>query len=69
VTAKDTNGTAIPTFPRSYTFSLVAGTSQSWTEGFGVDYKTTITWTATAYAEFDVNPDNNSVTEITKVTR
>lgn len=68
VTAVDANGNAIPTFPRTYDFALVAGTSQSWTEAFRVDYKTTVTWTATAYAEYDVNPGNNSVTEITTVT-
>jgi hypothetical protein len=66
--AVDANGMSIPTFPRTYSFTLVAGTSTSWTEGFSVDYKTTVTWTATADAPFDVNPANNSVTETTTVT-
>ena len=65
VTAVDANGVSIPSFPRSFAFNLAAGTSQSWTEGFSIDTKTTVTWTATAYAEFDVNPGNNSVTETT----
>jgi len=68
LTAVDASGNAIPTFPRYYSFTLVPGTSQSWTEGFGINYATTITWTATAAAPFDVNPGNDSVTEITKVT-
>lgn len=71
VFARDSDGIDIPTFPRSYGFNLVAGTSQSWTEGFSIDYKTTITWTATAVPDCgtcDVNPVNNSVTEITVVT-
>jgi hypothetical protein len=69
VTAVDANGVDIPTFPRVYAFTnLVPGTSTFWTEGFTVDYKTTVTWTATADAPFDVNPANNSVTETTTVT-
>jgi hypothetical protein len=67
LTAMDANGASIPTFPRSFSFTLVPGTSQSWTELFSINYVTTITWTATATAEFDVNPSNNSVTETTKV--
>ncbi|HEY9199812.1 MAG TPA: hypothetical protein VIR60_10635 [Gammaproteobacteria bacterium] len=67
LTAVDANGIAIPTFPRSYDFTLAAGATQSWTEGFSVSYKTTIAWTATAHARFDVNPANNSVTETTIV--
>jgi hypothetical protein len=67
--ALDANGNAIASFPRVYPFSeLLPGTSLSWTEGFSVAYKTTVTWTATAIAEFDVNPGNNSVIEITTVT-
>ena len=69
LTAKDATGTSIPTFPRTYSFTnLLAGTSQSWTEGFTISYATTITWTATAQAEFDVLSSNNSVTETTRVT-
>lgn len=67
LTATDSDGNAIPTFPRTFTFDLVPGTNQSWTEQFSVDYATTVTWTATATAEFDVNPGNNSVTETTVV--
>lgn len=67
LTATDSDGNAIATFPRTYTFDLAPGTNQSWTEGFSVDYATTVTWTATATAEFDVNPGNNSVTETTVV--
>lgn len=68
VTATDATGASIPTFPRSYTFTILAGASQSWTEGFSVSFATTITWTAIATAEFDVNPGNNTVTAATRVT-
>ena len=68
LSARDANGNAITTFPRYYAFTLAPGTSQSWTEGFGISYATTITWTATAATPFDVNPGNNSVTETTVVT-
>jgi hypothetical protein len=69
LTAIDANGNSIPTFPRTFTFTtILAGASQSWTEGFSISYATTITWKATAQAEFDVNPANNSVTETTRVT-
>jgi hypothetical protein len=70
VTAVDENQGPIPTFPRVYDFAdLAAGTARSWTELFSIDlgYATTVTWTATVEAEFDVNPLNNSVTEITQV--
>jgi hypothetical protein len=69
VTAEDANGFAIPGFPRIFAFTdLLPGTNAYWTEGFSIDYKTTVTWTATAEADFDVNPGNNSVTETTQVT-
>jgi hypothetical protein len=69
VSAVDANGAAIATFPRVYVFNdLVPGASTFWTEGFGVDYRTTVTWTATVAAQYDVNPSNNSVTEVTTVT-
>ena len=69
VTAVDANGISINTFPRVFAFTdLLPGQNASWTELFSVDYKTTITWTATAEAEFDVNPGNDSVTEMTTVT-
>lgn len=66
--ATDSSGHAIPTFPRSYSFTLIPGTSQSWTEGFRVDYATTVTWHATAVAEDDVNLGNNTVSATTQVT-
>jgi len=68
VTARDATGAALPTFPRSYPFTLLGGTSQSWTELFAVTYATTVSWTATAITEFDVNPGNNAVTATTVVT-
>ena len=69
VTAIDADGAAIDTFPKVYVFTdLLPGQNASWTELFSVDIKTTITWTATADAEFDVNTGNNSVTETTTVT-
>ena len=68
VTATDATGAAIPTFPRSYPFTILGGASQSWTEGFSVNFATTITWTASATAEFEVNPANNTVTATTRVT-
>jgi uncharacterized membrane protein YgcG len=68
VTAVDANGASIDTFPRVFTFTdLLPGQSASWTELFSIDLKTTVTWTATAEAEFDVNPGNNSVSETTTV--
>jgi hypothetical protein len=72
VTAIETNGDALDTFPRVFTFiDLAPGTSASWTEFFSVNlgHATTITWTATAVAEFDVNLGNNSVTETSQVKR
>lgn len=69
VTAHDSTGASIPTFPRSYPFTILAGSSQGWTEGFGISYATTVTWTATASAPLDVNTGNNSVTATTQVTR
>ena len=68
VTATDATGAPIPTFPRSYPFTILGGASQSWTEGFSINFATTITWTATATAEFEVNPSNNTVTATTRVT-
>ena len=67
LTATDATGASIATFPRIFPFTLVPGTSQSWTEGFSISYKTTVTWTATITADSDVNPTNNSVTETTTV--
>ncbi|HET7788314.1 MAG TPA: hypothetical protein VFL36_20245 [Myxococcales bacterium] len=46
---------------------LLPGTSQAVTEAFRVNYVTTVTWTATAAAQFDVNPGNDSVVETTSV--
>jgi hypothetical protein len=67
LTATDANGRSILTFPRSFDFTLASGTSQSWTELFTINYATTITWRATATAEYDVNTTNNRVTETTLV--
>lgn len=67
VTATDATGVPLPTFPRAYPFTILGGSSQSWTELFSVNTSTTITWTATATAEFDVNPANNTVTATTRV--
>ena len=50
-------------------FTLPAGYSKSWTFFFSIDYATKISWEAVAYAEFDVNTLNNSVTEETVVNR
>ncbi len=68
VTATDAKGAAIPTFPRTYPFTILAGASQSWTEGFSVNYTTTVTWRATATAPLDVNTGNNAVIATTMVT-
>lgn len=56
-------------FDEPEAFTLEAGYSQSWMFYFSMDEPTTITWTATAEAEFDINLGNNSVTEETIVTR
>jgi len=53
-----------------FTFTdLAPGLSESWTELFIIDLGSsgTITWTATAVSETDVNPLNNSVTSTTNV--
>lgn len=70
VTAVETDGKPIATFPKVFTFTdLAAGSSKSWTELFTISlgHATTITWTATAVAEHDVNLGNNSVTETSQV--
>jgi len=67
LTAIDSTGAPIPTFPRSYPFTILAGASQAWTEGFGVSYVTTVRWTATANAALDVNLGNNTVSATTAV--
>jgi hypothetical protein len=69
LTAKDGQWNPIETFPRTYTYTLAAGESASWTEGFSINYATTITWTASASAMFDVNTSNNTVTATTEVTK
>jgi hypothetical protein len=50
---------------------LAAGFTDSWTVFFNIkdNRATTITWTATIDAEYDVNPNNNSVTAETTVMR
>lgn len=67
LTATDSDGVPIAGFPKSRAFDIAAGDSQTWTGTFSVDYATTITWTATAEAPNDVNPNNNSVTKTTTV--
>jgi len=70
VTAVQTNGAAVPGSPWVYEFTdLGAGFSASFAEPFMIDLgtSTTITWTATVEAEFDVNPLNNTVTATTSV--
>ena len=47
--------------------NIAGGESYSWTWLFSLDYATTVSWTATAIAEFDLNPDNDTVTATTKV--
>ena len=69
LTAEDTDGIDIFT-PKTLDFELVGGASQSFTEFFSIDYKTTITWTAAATPdclECEVNWANNTVTEETTV--
>jgi hypothetical protein len=67
LTATDSAGASLPTFPRSYSFTLLAGAQQTWTEQFSAAYATTVTWTATAVGEFELNPVNNTVTQTTQV--
>jgi hypothetical protein len=68
LTAVDATGATIPTFPRTYPFTLIAGSSQSWTEGFSLTYATTVKWTATVTAPDDINLGNNVVTATTQTT-
>jgi hypothetical protein len=69
LTATDANGDPVPTFPRAYTFTtLASGANTSWIGGLCISDPTTVTWTATVTAAYDVNPSNNSVTEFTAVT-
>jgi len=55
--------------PWSFTFTLEPGMSQSFSKLFSVtlDEQTTIEWTATVEAEFDVLEGNNSVSATTNV--
>lgn len=65
--AVDSNNVPIEGFPRYFELNIAAGGTQSWTGTFSVADPTTITWTATATVENDVNKANNSVTETTVV--
>ena len=70
VTAVTTSGASVPTFPRVFTFTdLAPGANEVFLDEFFIDLgiSTTITWTATAVAEFDVNLGNNTVTATTSV--
>ena len=50
-----------PIFEEAEVILLRAGRSASFVFFFSMDEATTIEWTATAEAEFDVNLDNNTV--------
>ena len=70
VTATPENGNSILDSPWEFEFTdLAVGASSSWTTFFTIDLgeRTTIDWTATADAEFDVNSANNTVTATTGV--
>ena len=70
MTAVAANGGTIVGSPWTFDFSpLEAGTSKSFVQPFSVELgeKTTIAWTATAVAEFDVLLSNNTVTATTSV--
>jgi len=70
VTATPENGGSIEGSPWEFEFTdLAVGASSSWTTFFTIDLgeRTTIDWTATADAEFDVNVANNTVTATTGV--
>jgi hypothetical protein len=54
-------------FEKSGDFQINGGASYSWTWLFSYPYATTVSWTATAYAEYDLNTGNNTVTATTKV--
>jgi uncharacterized repeat protein (TIGR01451 family) len=70
VTAVARNGTVIVGSPWTFTFTeLTKGASESFTQLFTINLgaRTTIDWTAVAYAEYDVNLSNNTVTATTSV--
>jgi len=54
-------------FNQTASFEINGGASYSRTWLFSLDYATTVSWTATAIAEFDLNTDNNIVTSTTRV--
>ena len=71
VTANPEQGNPIDGSPWTFGFTLdpAVNPSGSFTELFTIDIgqATVINWTATATAEFDVNPTNNTVTEVSNV--
>jgi hypothetical protein len=70
VTAETSTGASIPGFPMVFEFTdLAPGFSAAFVEPllFDLGNSTTVTWTATAFTEFDVNPLNNTVTATTSV--
>jgi hypothetical protein len=70
VTAIAANGALIEGSPWTFEFTdLAAGASESWITFFTINVgaRTTINWTATAVAQFDVNLGNNTVYETTSV--
>ncbi len=74
VTGANSNGLTL-VGPMQFTFNdLAAGASQSWP--FPIELNANVTWvpwaifwTATVTAEDDVNPANNTVTEVTRIFR
>lgn len=69
VTASIASGGVVPGSPWTFGFDLAAGLSASFTQLFSVTVgqATTIDWTATVDAPFDVNPANNTVTATSSV--
>ena len=65
VIGRDSNGAVV--LDESSDFVITGGNTYSETLLFSLDYATTVTWTATATAEFDITPSNNTVTASTKV--
>lgn len=65
LTGRDASGELV--FDQSDDFEITGGGTNVNIWGFSLDYATTVTWTATAFAEDDLNRGNNTVTATTKV--
>lgn len=65
LTGTDSNGAVV--FEESEDFEIPGGGTHLSEWGFSLEYATNVDWTATAYAEDDLNPANNTVTAVTKV--